>query len=161
MHFLGIYLFGSSLFALSELSHQFSFEVFLLILSDSKPPQVFKTLLSILADFNNVGIWMVSVLPLISSFSNHFFKTFGDYFKCTNFKRYHSHPHVPQFFFGFFLFVFFFFFFWFFRGFFFLQIASTSLSLFVFFYFHSVIRLNGKIYKMESSQWFPFSPSRT
>ena len=39
-------------------------------LSDSKSPQVSRTLLSILADFNNAVIWMVSTRPPISeSFS--------------------------------------------------------------------------------------------
>ena len=38
--------------------------------SDSKSPQVYMTLLSILADLNNAVVWMVSTRPLISkSFS--------------------------------------------------------------------------------------------
>ena len=44
--------------------------------SDSKFPQVFRTLLSILADLNNVVVWMVSTrLPTSKSsspFNNHF-----------------------------------------------------------------------------------------
>ena len=43
--------------------------VFHMILSDSKSPQVFRTLLSILADLNNAVIWMVSPCPLISKSS--------------------------------------------------------------------------------------------
>ena len=39
-------------------------------LSDSKSPQVSKTLLSILADLNNIIIWMVSSHLLISKSSN-------------------------------------------------------------------------------------------
>ena len=39
-------------------------------LSDSKSPQVSRTLLSIRADLNDAVVWMVSILPLIS-------KTFG------------------------------------------------------------------------------------
>ena len=35
-------------------------------LSDSKSPQVYRTLLSILADLNNAVVWMVSTRPLIS-----------------------------------------------------------------------------------------------
>ena len=35
-------------------------------LSDSKSPQVSRILFSILADFNNALVWMVSTLPLIS-----------------------------------------------------------------------------------------------
>ena len=38
-------------------------------LSDSKSPQVSRTLLSILADLNNAVVWMVSTRPLISKFS--------------------------------------------------------------------------------------------
>ena len=39
-------------------------------LSDSKSPQVSRTLLSILADLNNAVVWIVSICPLISkSFS--------------------------------------------------------------------------------------------
>ena len=39
-------------------------------LSDNKSSQVFRTLLSILADFNNAAVWMVSPRPLISSSSS-------------------------------------------------------------------------------------------
>ena len=42
-------------------------------LSDSKSPQVFTTLLSILADLNNVVNSMVSTRPLISKSSGRFF----------------------------------------------------------------------------------------
>ena len=41
-------------------------------LSDCKSPQVFRTLLSILADINNVVIWMVSSHLLISKSSSPF-----------------------------------------------------------------------------------------
>ena len=44
--------------------------VFYWRLSDSKSPQVFRTLLSILADLNNAVIWMVSTRPLISKSSS-------------------------------------------------------------------------------------------
>ena len=36
--------------------------------SDSKSPQISRTLLSILADLNNAVTWMISILPLISKF---------------------------------------------------------------------------------------------
>ena len=39
-------------------------------LSDSKSPQISRTLLSILADLNNAVVWMVSTRPLISKFSS-------------------------------------------------------------------------------------------
>ena len=45
--------------------------VFHWCLSDSKSPQVSRTLLSILADHNNVVVWMVSTRPLISKSSSH------------------------------------------------------------------------------------------
>ena len=35
-------------------------------LSDTKSLKVFRTLLSIVADLNNAGVWMVSTRPLIS-----------------------------------------------------------------------------------------------
>ena len=41
-------------------------------LSDSKSPQVSRTLLSILAELNNVVGWMVSTCPLVSMSSNPF-----------------------------------------------------------------------------------------
>ena len=41
-------------------------------LSDNKPPQVFKTLFSILAVLNSVVAWMVSTHPLISKSSSPF-----------------------------------------------------------------------------------------
>ena len=43
--------------------------VFFWNLSDSKFPQVDRTFLSILADFNNAVVWMVSTPPLISKCS--------------------------------------------------------------------------------------------
>ena len=44
--------------------------VLLRSLSDSKSPQVFRTLLNILADLNNTVVWMVSTCPLISKSSS-------------------------------------------------------------------------------------------
>ena len=41
-------------------------------LSDSKSPQVFMTLLSILADLNNAVVWMVSTRSLIFKSSSRF-----------------------------------------------------------------------------------------
>ena len=41
-------------------------------LSDSKSPQVFRTLFSVLAVVNNVIVWMVYTRPLISMSSSHF-----------------------------------------------------------------------------------------
>ena len=46
--------------------------VFQWSLSDSKSPQVSRTLLGILADLNNVVVWMVSTSPVISKFSSPF-----------------------------------------------------------------------------------------
>ena len=44
---------------------------------DSKSPQVFRTLLSILTDFNNAVHWIVSVLSSISNTSNPLTKLLG------------------------------------------------------------------------------------
>ena len=41
-------------------------------LSNSKPPHVSRTLLSILADFDNALVWMVSTHVLVSNFSSTF-----------------------------------------------------------------------------------------
>ena len=41
-------------------------------LSDSKPPQIPRTFHSILADLNNVVVWIVSTHPLISKSSSPF-----------------------------------------------------------------------------------------
>ena len=43
-------------------------------LSDSKSSQVFMTLLSILANFNNAVVYMVSILPLIYNSASLFYK---------------------------------------------------------------------------------------
>ena len=50
--------------------------VFHWILSDSKPPQVSRTLLSILAVFNNAVVWMVSTRPPTSKSSSPFSNPF-------------------------------------------------------------------------------------
>ena len=41
-------------------------------LSDHKSPQVSRTLLSILTDFNNAVVWMISIRPVISKSSSAF-----------------------------------------------------------------------------------------
>ena len=60
---------------LESFSHQCKLMVFHWSLSDSKSPQVSRTLLSILAVLNNVVVWMVSTRPPTSKssspFSNH------------------------------------------------------------------------------------------
>ena len=43
-------------------------------MNDSKSPQVSRTLLTILADLDNAGVWMVSIWPLISKSSRPFNK---------------------------------------------------------------------------------------
>ena len=53
-------------------SHQCKLMVFHWSLSDSKSPQVSRTLLSILAVFNNAVVWMVSTRPLTSKSSRPF-----------------------------------------------------------------------------------------
>ena len=53
-------------------SHQITLMVFHWSLSDSKSPQVSRTLLSILAVFNNAVVWMVSSRPPTSKSSSPF-----------------------------------------------------------------------------------------
>ena len=57
---------------LESFSHHFKLMVFHWSLSDSKSPQVSRTLLSILAVLNNVVVWMVSTHPPTSKSSRPF-----------------------------------------------------------------------------------------
>ena len=66
----------------ASFSHQRLVDVFHWCLSNSKSSQFSRTLLRILADFNNVVVWMVSIVPLISDSSNLFTYSFGDGCKC-------------------------------------------------------------------------------
>ena len=75
---------------------------------------------SILADFNNAVIWMVSIFP-----SDFQFQVFGDCSKCTNYNWYCWHLHAPQF----------------------SEFSGKDqvfVYLFIFFYFHSMIHWNNK-----------------
>ena len=64
-------------------------------LSDSKSPQVSRTLLNIMADLNNAVVWTVSTRPVILK---SLYQSFGDYTKSTNYNWYNCHFRVPQFF---------------------------------------------------------------
>ena len=64
------YLYHYLLFEI--FSHHCKPMVFHWSLSDSKSPQVSRTLLSILAVLNNIVVWMVSILPFISMSSSPF-----------------------------------------------------------------------------------------
>ena len=55
------------LFSLESFSRKHLLIVFHWSLSDSRSPQLFLTLLSILVDLNNVLVWMDSTHPLISN----------------------------------------------------------------------------------------------
>ena len=60
-----------------EFSHQLTLRFFHWSLRDSKFPQICRTLLSILAVFNNVIVWMVYTGPLISRSSSPFNNLLG------------------------------------------------------------------------------------
>ena len=60
------------LYSFKSFSHQSKMMVFHGSLSDSKSPQVSRILLHILANLNNVVIWMVSTCSLIFKFSSPF-----------------------------------------------------------------------------------------
>ena len=60
---------SSSYFTHLSFPHQRQFMVFHWNLSDRKSTQVFRTLLSILADLNKALVWIVSTRPLISKSS--------------------------------------------------------------------------------------------
>ena len=66
-------------------------------LSDSKSPLVSRTLLSIMAVFNNLLVWIVSSRPLISKSSNPFNNPLMTT-KSTKHNWYNCHFHVQQFF---------------------------------------------------------------
>ena len=70
-------------------SHQCLLMVFYLGLSDCKSPQITKTLL---ANLNKAVIWMILILPLIST-SCSFFQTFSDHSKHTNCNCSHHHSY--------------------------------------------------------------------
>ena len=55
-------------------------------------PRVSRTLLSFLADFNNVVVWIVLILSLVSNSSSFYFQTVWDHSKRTNYNWYHRHP---------------------------------------------------------------------
>ena len=67
-------------------------------LSDSKSPQVSRTLLSILAVLNNAVVWMVSTRPPTSKSSSPFSNTLVTVPNATNYNWYNCHQHLPQFF---------------------------------------------------------------
>ena len=46
-------------------------------LNESNSPQVSRTLLRVLADFDNTVVWMFPILPLISSTASSFCKLLG------------------------------------------------------------------------------------
>ena len=55
-------------YSFETFSHQRKLMVFHKSLSDSKSPQVYRTLLSILTDHTNAVVWIVSTCPLTSKF---------------------------------------------------------------------------------------------
>ena len=61
---------------LESFSHQRQLMVFHWNLSDSKSPQLTRTLLIILAVLNNAVVWMVSTCPFISKYSTTFINPF-------------------------------------------------------------------------------------
>ena len=77
-HFHVIQLFQFSIIIIIiNFSHQRELMFFHKSLSNSKSPQVSRTLLSILADFNNAVIWMISARLSISNSSRPLYKSLG------------------------------------------------------------------------------------
>ena len=102
-------------------------------LSDSKSPQVSRTLLSILAVFNNAVVWMVSTRPPTSKSV----MPFSYFAKSTNHMWYSRHPHVLQLF----------------------QFSSkveVLILLFTFFQFYSVVSRDSKVDNFANSLLFFF-----
>ena len=67
-----VIIIWSLFYSFESFSHQHQLMVFHKISSDSKSPPVSRTFLSILADLNNVVVWMVSTHVLISNYSSPF-----------------------------------------------------------------------------------------
>ena len=109
-------------------SHQLTLMVIHWSLSDSKSPQVSRTLLSILAVLNNALIWMVSTRPPTAMSSSH--RT-----KCTNYNWYNCHLHVPQFFQ-------------------FLNKVAILIFLFTFLQIYSVVRRDSNVDYFSNSLFF-------
>ena len=63
-------------------------------LSDSKSPQVSRTLLSILGDLNNAVVWMVSTRPLMLKFFHTLYQSFGACTERIDYNWYHRYFHV-------------------------------------------------------------------
>ena len=68
--------------------------VFHWILSDSKSPQVSRSLHTILADLKNDIVWMILASRLISNSSSNPFHSFADRSQHTNYNWSHRHPDV-------------------------------------------------------------------
>ena len=85
---------------LETFSYQHYLIVFHCSLSDDKPCQVSKTLLSILADLSNAVICIVSTRPFIYKSSNFFYQSLSDCTETTNYSWYNRHFYVPEFFYS-------------------------------------------------------------
>ena len=68
--YIYIYIYNIKFLFLERFSHQCLLMVFHWSVSDSKHPQVFRSLLRILDCFNNAVVWTVSTCPVISKSSN-------------------------------------------------------------------------------------------
>ena len=66
--------------------------------SDSKSPNVSKTLMNILVHLNNAVV-LVLILPQISKSYSFFTRILGSRYMHTNYHCYHSHASVPEIFF--------------------------------------------------------------
>ena len=83
-----------SFYSFESFSRESELMVFHWSLSDSKFPQVSRTLLSILSVFNNTVVWMVFAHSLIPSPTVPV-PIFGDCTERTSYHWYHHHFHIP------------------------------------------------------------------
>ena len=86
------------LLLLEDFSHQLMLIVFHWSLSDSKSPQISRTLLSILADLNNVVVLMVFTRPFIFKSPSPFINPLVNVHRVSIIIGYKSPFHVPHFF---------------------------------------------------------------
>ena len=85
-------------FSFKSFSHQRQLMVSHWSLSDSKSPQIPRTVFNVLANLNNAVVWMVSTRSVITQVLQFLYQPFIDCTERAIYNWYHRHFHVLQFF---------------------------------------------------------------